>query len=130
MEPLTDAQLDALAQKAEQATPGPWTLDHDDEFVSAPPPVPPYQSDYLDWIVERMTDEDWDRQTDAAKAQHRANCRYLAACSPEVVRSLVAEVKALRKAHGRTISNFSHDDVTDFSGVFYPDEEPSSEVPK
>jgi hypothetical protein len=85
--------LDDLAALAEQATPGPWTvqdngewLEEGDERVSTYKVIGP---DYVE-----VEDGYYIRAGDAT---------YIAACSPEVIKALVAVAKAAERMDGNLV---------------------------
>jgi hypothetical protein len=86
-------EMDALEALARKATPGPWQADGDCEFFDG--------DDYTDEWVRLGPDEtapfanmSSDGTADG-KLQARANCDYIAACSPERVLALLARVREL-----------------------------------
>lgn len=80
---LTDAEVDALEELAEKATPGPWTVGKSHESVVAPNPA---DDDEARWYGGALI----------AESLFRVGDKELIAASREAIPNLVATIKALK----------------------------------
>lgn len=105
MIPLTDDQLRAVEETAEQATPGPWraaVTPHPSAISGKKEAASVYGPDCLIYTAGRdysCLPDTWERQ--------RADAAHIAACDPQTVVALVAEVRRLRETGRAMLTKLS-----------------------